>query len=429
MLKNIIIYSSSAGLQRALTFLAAIILAKSYEMASVGEYAMMQTIAQLIVPILTLNVTVALTREANSNPYGVYKIMLYVFKVASAITVISLLFGVYFKDEYWWLLGISLGATEAIFVCANSYFLGKEKSIRIFAMSFIKILLFMLLIVLALLHVIDIFVFSCILVIQNYVIGSLFLRQAIQSADSSKLKTKELVTPKEMFIYSLATLPHTAALWISVSSDRLLLGAMLGKEVVAQYVVSYTIAQSVMLVVSGVASAMPPRVINDPDKWRTASHVVEFLANLVKACFLIIFASLLFIYFDRKYFSVIPNISYQSYLQISLLGTAFLFSSLYVFYASYLYLNRQTNILKLAGFYLAPLNLIVMILAIYFFEQVGAAVGLLFTYFSFSLVYGFAASRIESVVKMTSKKVIAIFSFFLLAVLSVSHFFKTIDLM
>lgn len=427
MLNKIIIYSTSTGLQRAITFLAAPLLAKSYEMAVVGEYALMQTIAQLLVPLLTLNVTVALTREANDNPHGAIKLIRYVWTMASVVTGLALLLSLLFKAQHWYLFGIALGASEAIYASGNSFFLGKERSTKILAMSIIKVAAFMILVGLAFLHFIDIYTLMLCMVVQNYAIAAYFVHHAIGSVPKPASNYSEVISPKEMLLYSLATLPHTAALWISIASDRLLLGSVIGKEAVAQYVMSYTIAQSVMVVISGVINAVPPRVMNDPETWRTPSHVVSFLTKVAKVCLLATCVNIAAVYVDRKYLGLIPNLTEQSYMLVGLISAGFFLSVLYVFFASYLYLNRTTNALKIAGFGLAPLNLLVMYAGVRFGGQVGAAAALLFSYLSFGVAYGYAAVRTEKFIWKIWREIFSICALFVLVVVSVALLTKWID--
>lgn len=396
-------------------------------MAVVGEYVLMQTIAQLLVPLLTLNVTVALTREANANPHGAIKLLRYVWTAATVVSGLALLLGLLFKTQYWWLFGIALGASEAIFACGNSFFLGKERSTKILAISMIKVAGFVILIGLAFLHFIDMYTLILCMVVQNYAIAAYFAQQAISTAPKPNSSYSEDISPKHMLLYSVATLPHTAALWGSVASDRLFLGSLIGKEAVAQYIMSYTIAQSVMVIISGVISAVPPRVANDPDTWRTPSHVVSFFINLTKVCLLATCVNIAFVYVDRKYLGLIPNLTEQSYLLVGLISTGFFFSVLYVFFASYLYLNRKTDALKTAGFALAPLNLLVMYIGVSFWGLAGAAAALLLSYLSFGVAYGLAAARTEKFIAEIWWKIFLIFALFFLLVVGAANMARWID--
>jgi O-antigen/teichoic acid export membrane protein len=427
MLNKIVIYSTSTGLQRAITFLAALVLAKSYTMMDVGEYVLMQTIAQLMVPLLTLNVAGAVGREANANPHGAIKLIRNVRAVASVVTGLAISLGLLFETYYWFLFGIALGASEAIFGCGNAFFLGKESSVKILMMSMMKAVGFMILIGLAFLHLIEMYILMLCIVVQNYAIAAYFAHQAIETVPKHDSFNSEGVSPKQMLLYSLATLPHTAALWVSIASDRLLLGALIGKAAVAEYTMSYVIAQSVALVSSGVISALPPRVANDPDTWRTPSHVVSFFKNLSIVCLLVTCLNIGFVYVDRKYLGLIPNLTEQSYLLVGLISTGFFCSVFYVFFSSFLYLNRTTAALKTASIVLAPLNLLVIYAGVSFWGLVGAAAALIFSYLSFGVAYGYAASAREIFIRVIWKQIFAIFARFFLVMVSVAFLARWID--
>ena len=427
MLNKIVIYSTSTGLQRAITFLAALVLAKSYSLMDVGEYVLMQTIAQLMVPLLTLNVAGAVGREANANPHGAIKLIRNVRAVASVVTGFAILLGLLFETYYWFLFGIALGASEAIFACGNAFFLGKESSVKILTMSMVKAVGFMILIGLAFLQIIDMYVLMLCIVILNSAIAAYLAHQAIGTVPKQDSFNSEGVSPKKMLLYSLVTLPHTAALWVSIASDRLLLGALIGKTAVAQYTMSYIVAQSVALVSSGVISALPPRVANDPETWRTPSHVVSFFTNLSLVCLLVTCVNIAFVYVDRKYLGLIPHLTEQSYLLVGLISSGFFCSVLYVFFSSFLYLNRTTAALKTTGFALAPLNFLVIYAGVSLGGQVGAAAALLFSYLSFGVAYGFAAARTEKFIGVIWKQIFAIIALFLLVVVGVAYLAMWID--
>jgi O-antigen/teichoic acid export membrane protein len=420
MFKKIIIYSASTGLQRAFTFLAALALAKSYDMVAVGEYALLLTIAQMLIPILTLNITVAITREAIENQRGAIKLIRTALFANTLIVMVSTLLGLYYNESYWILFGIALGASEAIFACGNSFFLGRERSIHILAVSAAKAVTFIVLICLAMLHLIDIYILAFCLVAHSYVFGLYFVRASIRTELTLKIENFEIVKPRQMLSYSLATLPHTAALWLSVSSDRLILGSILGKEAVAQYIINYTVAQSVMIIISGVVTALPPRIINDPYTWRQHSYVVGFIRKLVMAAIFIIILNLIVVFINRNIFNFIPNLTNQSYLLVGLLSTAFFMSFFYVFFASYLYLNRNTHALKITGFMLAPLNLLVMYACVNIAGQIGASIALIFSYLSFGVAYGIQALKYELFLIKIFKETAVLISLFMVFVVCIS---------
>jgi O-antigen/teichoic acid export membrane protein len=417
MLQKILVYSFSTGLQRALSCLATIILAKSFEMEAVGEYVLMQTLAQILIPVFTLNVTVALSREANANACNAIKLLGAVWAVATLICGLAMLVFIISKQAHWSVLGIAFGATEAILACSNAFFLGRECSKTVVAIAVSKSFVFGCILLLTVSRGIGIKNMMALLVTTNYVLAFLFAYKAIKVVQNRFSKNSEKVLPQRMLVYSLATLPHTVALWASASADRLILGMLLGKGAVAQYMIVFTIAQSVMVFISGIVSAVPPRISNDPETWRQTQHLVLFLNKVVKVGSTIIFANILFIWLDRRFFGFLPKMPDHAFLLVGIIGVGFICSVLYVVFASYMYLSRETQALAVSSLVLGPMNFVLMYAAISFGGIVGASVGLVSTYLSFAAFYGYAAARTEKVIADARNQIIGTFGKLILGVI------------
>jgi O-antigen/teichoic acid export membrane protein len=395
MLKLILIYSTSTGLQRAIVFLASIALARSYSLAEVGQYILTQTIAQLTIPLLTLNTTVALARESDQNPAKAARLLGYVAGGASAVFLLGSLVAWLFPALRWSAMGANLGACEAMFVAAIAFLQGSERASLIFKFSTVKTALFAALLFLCYSKLISIDGFIALLSAVNFALAALLAGLVIRSARRARRPDQSDVSVKGMLKYSVATLPHTVALWISVSSDRLILGALVGKEAVGRYSLSYTVAQAVMVIVSGVITALPPRVANDPEYWRIPANVVGFLRKTALVCFGAVVMLLVFTTVNNHFLHIVPNTGAISYFLIALIGSAFFFSIYYVLFASYLYLNRDTSALSTAGILVGPANIGLFFVLIHFFGALGAALGLIFSYLNFGIAYGYAALKLE----------------------------------
>lgn len=395
MLKLILIYSTSTGLQRAIVFLASIALAHSYSLAEVGQYILTQTIAQLTIPVLTLNTTVALARESGQNPAKSARLLSYVAAAAASVFLLGSLVAWLFSSLRWSAMGVNLGACEAMFVAAIAYLQGSERVGLIFKFSTVKTALFATLLFLCYANLISIDGFIVLLGTVNFLLAGLLVALVLRAARRTAHPDLSDVSVKDMLKYSVATLPHTVALWISVSSDRLILGALVGKEAVGRYSLSYTVAQAVMVIVSGVITALPPRVANDAPFWRIPTNVVGFLKKTALGCFGAVAMLLLFTALNTHFLHLVPDTGPLSYFLIALIGSAFFFSIYYVLFASYLYLNRDTSALSKAGILVGPVNIGLFFVLIHFFGALGAAVGLVFSYLNFGAAYGYAALKLE----------------------------------
>lgn len=427
MLKLILIYSTSTGLQRAIVFLASIALARSYSLAEVGQYILTQTIAQMTIPLLTLNTTVALARESGQNPAKAARLLGYVARGASVVFLAGWLVAWLFPAVRWSAMGASLGACEAMFVAAIAFLQGSEHAALIFKSSSVKTALFAGLLFLCYSKQLSIDGFIALLSAVNFTLAALLATLVIRSVRRAGRPDHSEVSVKGMLKYSVATLPHTVALWISVSSDRLILGALVGKEAVGRYSLSYTVAQAVMVVVSGVITALPPRVANAPEYWRIPANVVSFLRKTALVCFGAVVMLLLFNIVNNHYLHIVPNTGGLGYFLVALIGSAFFFSIYYVLFASYLYLNRDTSALTTAGILVGPLNIGLFFVLIHFFGPLGAALGLVFSYLNFGIAYGYAALKLESNLKPAVRPLCLLSLGFVCGAVLLAFLIRTLD--
>jgi O-antigen/teichoic acid export membrane protein len=427
MLKLILIYSASTGLQRAIVFLASIALARAYPLAEVGQYILTQTIAQLVIPLLTLNTTVALARESGQNPGAAARLLRRVVAGGCAVFLIGSLAAYVFPTIRWALTGVNLGACEAMFVASVALLQGMERAPLILKFALAKMALFAALLLLCYLRWLSIDAFVTCLSICNFALAALLARLVIASIARAARADLAPVGLKAMVMYSVATLPHTVALWISVSSDRLILGAMEGKDAVGRYSLSYTVAQAVMVIVSGVITALPPRIANDPDYWRIPAHVVAFVKKTALVCLATVVLLLLFSFVNRHVLHIVPETGGLSYFLVAIIGAAFFFSIYYVLFASYLYLNRDTSALSKAGLLVGPLNLALFVALIHWFGAAGAALGLVCAYASFGIAYGAAAIALEPGLKPAVRPIVTVSLGFLCVTALLAYLMWTFD--
>lgn len=398
MLRLVLLYATSTGLQRGTIFLASLIFTRVFTISEIGFYILVQTISQLLVPIITLNLTVALMREAKVNQHITKKLLVY------STSSVSLLFFCILATEL--LLGLSneiafgllLGSVEAIFYLAFAVLQGKENVNQILIVSLVKTLGFIGIIISSfcgyssLKQVLELQIMLGVLV--NIGALSFAFRQL-----KGVSEVPESIEIKEILKYSMATLPHTAALWISVSSDRILLGVLQGNKAIGIYGIAFTVAQIVLLLVTGVITSLPPRIMQEPDTWRNAKFVVKMARHIT----LILFSVIVFLLFgwwlNENLLHFIPTKNSLIYMLISLIGVAFSFSIYYVFFASYMYLNRKTGALSYLGLGIGATNFFIMYLLIKNFGTIGAAIGLIFSYALFGVAYGAVAVRLEPSLK------------------------------
>ena len=395
MFKTILSYAASNGVQRAMSFLASLLLLRVYTSAEVGEYVLLQTIAQLMIPLATLNVTVALTREAKVD---VFRTVHLLKRISIAVLVAFALAAVAFAFAGTWrwiCAAVMLGLAEALYNSLTAFLMGREHSTKVLKISLVRVFVFLILLIATYLKYLAILQF--VLLVATFLVGlslAVIWSIVLRVEGNTLLKRRSSITIATMYGYSIGTLPHTAALWVSVSSDRTLLGALEGKEAVGEYAIAFTLAQSVMVLLAGVISAIPPRIINDVETWTKPSVILGFIKKIAGLTIVINVFALTLFFLNDQYLDLVPNSSSGDLITLSLIGSSYFMSLFYVFFASYLYQQRKTAALTWMGFVLLPANLAMIYLFVFFFSKIGAAAGLLMSYTSFGVAYGIAAVQL-----------------------------------
>ncbi len=385
-------------------------LAKTLPLDSVGTYTLAQTISQLLVPIYTANTTVALTRESLSHPSAARKLFSIIISVVAIGSFITVIVAITFRFPHWIFLSVLSGSFEALSSAGLAILQGRESARAIVAISGLKTTLFIVVVavtislnwsieLLLLGQVATGLISFCIIAICVYreLIG------AEHKDDTPSLRT--------MFAYSVSTFPHTLALWLSVSADRFAIGTLLGKSQLGLYSIAYTVAQTVALAMSGMSAAVPPRVASNPILWRSVQHLKKVIGYVALAAYSVIVLLCFAVRIDHEWFHFLKNMPQNGPLLIALLGTGFHLSFYYVLFASYMYLNRDTRAIAVSGLFVGPINVLFMLILIYYFGVVGAACGVVFSYAMFAIAYGSAAVRLEANLRDVIPYILLIISF------------------
>jgi O-antigen/teichoic acid export membrane protein len=421
MLRLILTYASSNGLSRALVFLVVPLLSNFLKADDLGIYTLTQTVSQLIVPLITFNTGVALTREMIDNPRTVGQLFWRItFFAVGMIALGTILLQLSFS---WIAVAVIIGSAEAIQSAAVAIFQGKEKAGKVFGVALFRNLMFAAMVIAAYLHKFNL---QFLLLVQASVycfsaVFAVFLARTLIRRSLVDAPQVEKIGVKAMFLYSIVTLPHTASLWLSASSDRLLLGAIRGSDVLGEYAIAFTFGQVALLVTSGVAMALPPRVARDPEIWTNPVFLRRFTLLTGAACLAAHLFALVVIYVDRLTIHQFSKMTSDGIYIIAIISTAAFSSTMYVLYASFLFLHRETSKLPKAATLAGLTNLISTSVMVYSFGAVGAAAGLLITYLSFGFFYSRAAAAVHPQSRGTFPFLCSGVVVYLLVALSFSH--------
>lgn len=421
MIRLILLYASSNGLSRALVFLAIPLLQNFVSTAALGVYTLTQTVSQLIVPLIALNTGVALTREAHERPHTTRVLL---DRISAAGAVIGCIGGAgMFLSSAWIPLALAIGAAEAVQSSSVAVFQGLERAGYVFSAAIIRNLMFVATVFVAYRFELDV---HALLMGQA---AAYMLCAAVSYALARNLLTRahapaiagDEITPKSMLLYSITTLPHTAALWLAVSSDRLILGAIAGRDILGQYAMAFTFGQIALLITSGVAMALPPRIARQPEVWTNRSFLRKFALAVGASCLVAHLIAVGIIALDHgtiRYFKQLPP---DSPYIVAVISTAAFSSILYVIYASFLFLHRETKQLPKASLLAGSSGLAATALLVLTFGKPGAAFGLLSSYLSFGFFYARTAARVHPESRGTLRALLVGIATYLAFALLISH--------
>ena len=395
MFRTILKYSASNGLQRAISFLASLLFLKVYSSSDVGEYVLMQTIAQLMIPLTTLNITVALTREAKAEVFQASQLLKYILRgVIVAYIVVALVHAIA-GDIQWISAALMLGLSEALYNAIVAFLMGRENSNQVLRISLVRIFVFFVLLIATYFKYIDIQTFVTVFSVFLVLMSGFILWKIVRRIELiRRFKTQAQIKISTMYGYSVSTLPHTAALWVSISSDRMILGYVYGKELVGEYAVAFTLSQTVMVLLAGAISAIPPKIMNDIQTWSQPTVVLNFITKIAVLSFGITALNLVAFYVNNRFLNLVPNSQKSDLITLAIISSGFFLSLFYVFFASYLYQRRNTRALTRSGFWLLPLNLCLLYGLVTVLGKPGAASGLMMAYITFAIAYGAAAVKL-----------------------------------
>jgi O-antigen/teichoic acid export membrane protein len=392
LLRLILLYTAATGFQRAIVFLVTPLVGTVYALAELGTYTLVQTISQFAVPFLTLNAAVALTRESCDRPGDARLLLKLVCKAVPAIGSAAFIIGYFGGAPLYLIYGFAIGAAEALFASGTAVLQGREASKLFVSVALSKSIRFVIVILgaprvaLPLEHMIQ-------AQLANSLLHSLLvLWLAFKQLRASPCEPRAL---KRQLKYSAATLPHTIGLWVTASADRLVIAAVLGGAAVGAYSVPYTIGQVMLLFVSGLITAIPPRISSEPEKWRDPAYVRRFISFFGLGGAVVASGLVLLVAFDSRFLGLIPGNVGDSGFIVAGLATGFFSAFYYVFFASYMYLNRDTSALAIWGPFVAVVGGGLCYGLVVHFGITGASYTQLTCYILFATLYGRKAVALE----------------------------------
>ncbi len=377
MNKQIAIYILSTAIDKGSILLFFPFLLQIFTLEQFGIWSLIVIVANLLVPLVTLNGSASILREGSENiSIGKYLLKKYVFLTFFVGTSIGTL--LYFIDNLQerWLFYSSLIATyEGLLILILTYIRAQNRAILFLSINIIKVLIILVIIFFTIKNKIE---FSQYLTFQ---ITSMFFFTSVFFFISYFNSIESIKTAfGTVLFFSLSLIPHSMSQWVMSSSDRLIIKYMLGAKDLGIYSLSYNIAQVLTLLNIGLGLALPTYLIKNYSKWKNDNfdnNIIKYYSYIAIFLFIVIY---IFYYIDYKYFNLLKYYSSEMLNLITINYLAIYILGLYTFYANYLFYNRKGTIISIVTFYAASFNVVCSVIFIYIFGLIGASIATLFAY-------------------------------------------------
>jgi O-antigen/teichoic acid export membrane protein len=406
MKKNIIFYALSTAISKGSILLFFPFLTLFLSLEDFGIWSLVIIVSNLLIPILSLNGSASILREGSENiSKGFYLLKYYLlFSILLNSFIISFIYVSSFGK--WLLYSVVIGFLEGILLLLITYFRALEKAEIYFIINFIKMLLLFGLVFFAYKNN---FVLYKLL---NYhlLILSVFVLVVLIYTFISNYIEDEKIFLKNSLIFSLTLIPHGMSQWIMSSSDRVILGYILGSKDVGIYSLAYNISMVLMLINSAIALALPNYVIKNYKYWKKGNYDNRII-KIYTFISLGLFFTLLSVYnIDKLYFGILGYYGKEIIPLIFIIYFGIYLLGLYYFYANYLFYHKKAYIISRTTFYAASINIILTILLVYIYGVLGAALATLLAYTCYLYIIRKESLKIEKDLDIKLSENISLFT-------------------
>lgn len=412
LFKTSFFYTLANGLNRASAFLYIPFLLQFLSIEDFGNFALIQTIAQLLIPVFLISSTSGIIRELKNGQersYKVYKTFSTQLLVLNAIFSPFLLWGI--DNIYFY--SILLALAGGIHELNLAWFKVKE--------SFIKFI-FQVLLRISSLMVLYIFSNESITLIEilklqyliTLVTGLLFQVNEIQLNYHFSRKIFISITS-----YTIYIIPHGMGIWALSSSDRFIIKYLTNDYLLGLYSLGYSIAMVLSFLNAGLASTIPQIIAKDYkiiDKKSFGEKVIKAysLASIILFIFIISGIAV-----DKSFFNILKYHSNEVYFIFLFAFMGIYMLGHYYFFSFFLIYFKKTSRLARISLIAALINVSLTIVLVLWLSILGAAISTFFSYSIYFILVFKASTFLDKDLNFLSKTLISFSLITLITVLSI----------
>ncbi|ENM0185472.1 hypothetical protein AB5X33_000484 [Enterobacter hormaechei] len=281
-IRNFILYGLSVGLNRGIVFfllpLAGYFLSKD----DFGTFSLVIITSQLLIPLLTFNVSIVIAREFLDQKDMLNKYASYIFVLLILMAMLSILFGSGYKSFFILIVSESLlmvTITRArFFLGVNVFFLATVLKAIIFSLLFFCVYIYFE----HHLHNINVF---CLMLIVSNTAAILFILTKDQFINfTTGFKFSQLCSffreNKRFFYFGILLIPHGLSQWIMSSSDRYIIKIFFNNLTLGEYSLAYAYASLFMLFISVLAITLPEYCIRQYNSYLNKKILLMFIGAM-----------------------------------------------------------------------------------------------------------------------------------------------------
>lgn len=217
---------------------------------------------------------------------------------------------------------------------------------------------------------------------------------------------------REYLTFGLPMIPSMFSYWIVDSSDRYIIGILLGTAFVGYYNPGYTLGLLIMMLIAPISVIIIPVLSKHYDE-NNMIEVRNMLKYSLKYYLAIAIPSVIGISLLSKELLLIlttPEIALKGFIITPFTATSALFYGILVIFSQIIILKKETRIAGTAWLFAAIFNIILNLLLIPYFGILGAAIATLFSYLLstiFIIIYSLRKFRFDIDIKFIAKSIIA----------------------
>lgn len=384
------------------------ILTKSFSVSDYGIWVIINTTITLIPIIATLGLPYTMVRflSAEKDKGKIQEGFYSIATIVLASTIITSLMIILFSKD----IGFALFKGNAnlaillsmiiLFACLNSILLNyfrtflEMKKFSIF--SLIQVYLGVLIVSYFAIEGYGIFIAVFGLLIANLLI---FIIMTIFIISEIGFKIPRLKNLREYLGFGLPTIPSNISYWIVDSSDRYIIGILLGSTFVGYYAPGYAIG-SIIIMIQAPFSLLLPSVLPKYYEENKIEELNTFLKYSLKYFLLLAIPAAFGLSLLSKPILMIlttPEIAQNSYLITPFVALCALLFGIYGIIGNIILLEKKTKILAIIWIIAAFLNIILNIIFIPHFGIIGAATVTLIAYIlAFGLTLNYSSKFLKS---------------------------------